>query len=353
MSMINASTPRDDVPPPLRDDARAARLASIDAALADVRSASDWFGAPLPPPAAVPGYPLHIGSYDYAFDGAALETLGVTHVLRLHSRGMQEPPPEVLWPRARRAVVLHSWEVDDEEGVPLLNTVHTAAALRYIHGALADGHRVLITCYAGLNRSVTLATAYVALTHERRGDAVADVLASIARQRTWALSNASFRLALAALDTASWRAYLGWDSGTTSSSSPSVREARRSTAHSSTASGARSPRRPPPPKLRRLADAAVEAPHGDAAVSMPVAARGEGSLRLRLFPTGAAAAAADHADPGTKEHREGNVAAPTVPPARVGAHGGGGSGVDAVAAALDGSQGGERSARGLGVDRRL
>ena len=210
-----ASPPRGSVVPrALEPDAAvvAARRARIDAALAPHRTARHWLGQVLPPPAGVPGYALHVGSWEHAFDGAALEARRVTHVLRMHSRGMAAPPPEgVWWPRARRAVVLHSWEVDDVEGAPLLASDDTATALGFVHGALAGGGRVLVTCRAGVNRSVTLAAAYVALTHAGRADAVPEMLACLASQRTYALSNASFRAALAALDVDAWRAHLGWD----------------------------------------------------------------------------------------------------------------------------------------------
>jgi protein-tyrosine phosphatase len=65
----------------------------------------------------------------------------------------------------------------DEETFPILDT-HFATLLRYIQAALVDGNRnaVYIHCYAGINRSATLAIAYAChLTKKPAAPLIAEV----------------------------------------------------------------------------------------------------------------------------------------------------------------------------------
>jgi dual specificity phosphatase 12 len=146
------------------------------------------------PPAAwrdVPfmGGRLWLGSKVTASSAGFFDRARITHVLNAGG-------PEAAGFMASRAtwppVVAVSLPAQDVARYPIL-ALHAAHAVQFVDDALSSGGNVLVHCHAGVNRSVALLAAYLAI----KGVApVADTVARIAAFRP-CLTNPGFRQQLA------------------------------------------------------------------------------------------------------------------------------------------------------------
>eukprot|EP00456_Euglypha_rotunda_P030109 TRINITY_DN23521_c0_g1_i9.p1 TRINITY_DN23521_c0_g1~~TRINITY_DN23521_c0_g1_i9.p1 ORF type:complete len:171 (+),score=20.51 TRINITY_DN23521_c0_g1_i9:145-657(+) len=98
----------------------------------------------------IPG--LFVGSEDSARDFKSLKAAGVTHVLNVANDVKNFFPEEFVYKR------LDVKDFGADEGISRV----FKNAFDFIHGALADPKaKVLVHCFAGQNRSVTIAVAYI------------------------------------------------------------------------------------------------------------------------------------------------------------------------------------------------
>ncbi|CAJ1401660.1 unnamed protein product [Effrenium voratum] len=123
---------------------------------------------------------LFIGGLREAQDLSALQRLGISAVLNA--------APDVVhveYPEHWRVLVI---EAEDDVFYPLLDT-HMDAVLEFLDTQHADGRKVLVHCFAGMNRSAALCAAYL-MIRDRMG--LAKVVRHMSEQRGWILSNEGF-----------------------------------------------------------------------------------------------------------------------------------------------------------------
>jgi hypothetical protein len=129
---------------------------------------------------------VFVGDAGHAADAALLSTLGVTHVVCCAPDAVVDAPPHV------KHLLLPAHDTADE---PLLHA-HLPPLVAFLRDK-PRGSVVLVHCQRGVNRSVALAAAFVAL---RDGERAAAVAALAAAQRPAVLTNSAFLQQLATLD---------------------------------------------------------------------------------------------------------------------------------------------------------
>ena len=131
---------------------------------------------------------LFLGDVGAAADVEGLRSLGITHVLNAAGG-------EVAWPEAAQAVGAAYKQLDgeDREAYPMLQR-HWHAAWEFVQEACAmPNGKVLIHCFAGVNRSGLLATALL-MIHARMP--VLEALRHVRSRRGDVLLNNAFRESL-------------------------------------------------------------------------------------------------------------------------------------------------------------
>lgn len=133
---------------------------------------------------------LYVGSAEHASDVATLRRLGITAVLNL-APGACEDPVDLY---ADSGIEYAEVEAEDFEGYPLLE-LHLREAAEFFdaHAPAGKGGRVLVHCFAGVNRSAATAVAVLLL---REHAFVGKLVERCFEARPFILSNVSFRLAL-------------------------------------------------------------------------------------------------------------------------------------------------------------
>lgn len=176
----------------LIDEGHCSRVACVSrAALCEQHSflfeAADVLSMPVYPNEIVPGQ-IFLGSAATA-NGAALDDLGISHVVSVVERNM-EPP------NGRAHLLEQIPDSDDAQLLPVMRR-----ALPFISDALAGGGRVLVHCERGASRSVSVVCAH--LMRAARPDvrlSLADALDAVRAQRHCAQPNVGFLLQLEAMD---------------------------------------------------------------------------------------------------------------------------------------------------------
>jgi hypothetical protein len=125
---------------------------------------------------------IFIGSVAAARNRAALEALGVTHVIAATSNAQPFFPGAFGYLRV---------PVPDEPGVQI--SAHFGESYDFIEGALAGGGAVLVHCVMGRSRSATLIVAYLMRKH---GLAMLDALERVRAVRPAIAPNPSFAVQL-------------------------------------------------------------------------------------------------------------------------------------------------------------
>ncbi|OAE34603.1 hypothetical protein AXG93_167s1140 [Marchantia polymorpha subsp. ruderalis] len=121
---------------------------------------------------------LYLGSIGAAFNKGLLQNLNITHILAV-AGGVDMPFPECF--KYLRIEVLDSADVDLAQ--------HFTECFSFIDEARMSGGGVLVHCFAGRSRSVTIATAYMMRTY---GIRLSQALAHITSRRKEAQPNPGF-----------------------------------------------------------------------------------------------------------------------------------------------------------------
>jgi hypothetical protein len=137
------------------------------------------------------GPQLFVGSGGHAADKKMLKRLDIKAVLNVAPAVCQDP---VDWYKANNIEYL-SLDAHDDRNFALLEKC-LGPASAFISGAHARGSSVLVHCMAGVNRSATLAVAYLLLRDSRN---LFELFAECVAARPSILQNASFQLQLCAL----------------------------------------------------------------------------------------------------------------------------------------------------------
>mmetsp|Transcript_31935 Transcript_31935/g.99352 ORF Transcript_31935/g.99352 Transcript_31935/m.99352 type:complete len:208 (+) Transcript_31935:40-663(+) len=124
-----------------------------------VKWIEDFVGFPTarpgPQPAQLTDWGLFLGGMEEATDVSRLAELGISATLNV-APSMCGSLTELY------GGTLECKEIDaeDDEEYPILD-LHLDAAVRFLKGIREQGRRVLVHCYAGMNRSATLCAAYL------------------------------------------------------------------------------------------------------------------------------------------------------------------------------------------------
>lgn len=131
--------------------------------------------------AIIPGRLWQSGTLEAEGAMEAIRDAGITYVVNLCGDGPVLSPPDPLRPFTEVR-----WEIDDG---PLPDLDQLDAVVSRVCAAIQQGERVLVHCYAGLNRS-GLVNALV--VRRLKGVSGAELVAYIRRRRPGALSNRRF-----------------------------------------------------------------------------------------------------------------------------------------------------------------
>ncbi len=128
-----------------------------------------------------------VGSVQDAHSVDFLTANDITHVLNCGESYLTTRVNQV----GNRAIIKHSLNARDDDEFPVEQLL---PAIHFVANAVASGGRVLIYCYAGMNRSVTVALAYVAVHHP---ELFRQIFGELAAKRPGMLSNRRLRTQLA------------------------------------------------------------------------------------------------------------------------------------------------------------
>lgn len=112
----------------------------------------------------------------------------VVSVLHHRSRPVNEQRMAQMIDAPRRAHKRYYYY--DDEAEPIHKVFEESA--RFIHQHMQQGHRVLVHCYGGISRSVTLAINYLLTYYPKQFTNVQDTLAYIRQNRPQANPNSGF-----------------------------------------------------------------------------------------------------------------------------------------------------------------
>eukprot|EP00928_Gymnodinium_smaydae_P093156 TRINITY_DN77181_c0_g1_i1.p1 TRINITY_DN77181_c0_g1~~TRINITY_DN77181_c0_g1_i1.p1 ORF type:complete len:201 (+),score=31.87 TRINITY_DN77181_c0_g1_i1:87-689(+) len=141
----------------------------------------------LPQPVEVsPG--VFLGGITEALNLEGLESRGITRVLCMAPSACGS----ISYPSEFEVL-----DIDAEDQIEYdLFSSDMPRALAFISKHVSEGHRVLVHCYAGMNRSATVCAAWL-LHHDRR--LLVDVVRHLAHKRGLVLQNESFIMGLVEL----------------------------------------------------------------------------------------------------------------------------------------------------------
>jgi hypothetical protein len=132
---------------------------------------------------------IYIGGYGDATDVGALTSLGITHVLNCANKDVRTGPAFY-----GSLCHYHGLAADDVEDYGILN-LHMKESFDFISHCRENNGKILIHCMAGMNRSVTIAAAFMlyesALVDED-AFSLQKVVSTIASSRGYVLCNDSF-----------------------------------------------------------------------------------------------------------------------------------------------------------------
>ena len=135
---------------------------------------------------------IFVGSARHAEDLSTLRSLGVTAVLNL-APGACDDPEDLF---EDNGIAYLELDAEDFVGYPLFE-MHLEAATAFVEQlCLPLGGKVLIHCFAGVNRSAAIAVAIIMLSGRKP---LYEVVQACFERRPFILSNASFRQQLVQL----------------------------------------------------------------------------------------------------------------------------------------------------------
>ena len=136
---------------------------------------------------------IFVGSARHAEDLSTLRSLGVTAVLNL-APGACDDPEDLF---EDNGIAYLELDAEDFVGYPLFE-MHLEAATAFVeqHATSNSGGKVLIHCFAGVNRSAAIAVAIIMLSGRKP---LYEVVQACFERRPFILSNASFRQQLVQL----------------------------------------------------------------------------------------------------------------------------------------------------------
>lgn len=85
-----------------------------------------------------------------------------------------------------------TWSLEDSADLTSVEH-HLNDILEELHAMITSGHRVLVHCYSGMNRSALVCAAYLCRAYHLRP---ADAIRHVQSERPFALQNSSFRMYL-------------------------------------------------------------------------------------------------------------------------------------------------------------
>jgi hypothetical protein len=143
-------------------------------------------------PDQMPGNPpLFVGSGAHAADLKVIEKLGITAVLNCAPSVCKDP----VTVYKHRGIAYAAVDAQDDRNFPLLERC-LPKATAFIAEMHAEGRSVLVHCMAGVNRSATLAVAYLLVSDKQN---VFELFAACSAARPSILQNPSFQLQLCTL----------------------------------------------------------------------------------------------------------------------------------------------------------
>lgn len=143
-------------------------------------------------PSRMPGDPpLFVGSSAHACDVDGLARLGITAVLNVAPSVCRDPVTKYI----SRGITYFQLEARDDRTFAIIEEC-LPRAREFVAAAHASGRGVLIHCMAGVNRSATLAVAYLLLRDRVQ---LLELFAQCVAARPSILQNAHFQLQLCVL----------------------------------------------------------------------------------------------------------------------------------------------------------